>query len=161
MTENRRAPRILGKFPRWPPTAPTALAGHDAAAAIAHTECPPMPLVERDLLCAGEQQAERDRLRKAIGKLLIGGEREQQVAPIGGESRESGTSSAELLGNLVTKEPTEAGGHLGELLGPSRRDWMPPQAIVEYATQRFWRGAHARPSLDRGAVYRHELQTSV
>src|SRR5207244_7138765 len=84
-----------------------------------------------DVLRPSHEEAERDGLSVAVGKLLIRRIREEQLAPVSSKVGESRVACFELLGDLVPDEPTKARRGLGELFGRAGRNRSPAQEVVE------------------------------
>ena len=72
--------------------------------------------------------AEGNGLGAAVGELLVVRLGEEQLPPIRGER---GILLRQLFGDLLTQQPAEPGGDLGQFCGRLRRDRLPAEEIVK------------------------------
>ena len=82
-----------------------------------------------------DQQPEGQRLRIAIGKLLVAGLGEEQAAPVVGQRGQRLGLALQRLDHLVTQQAAKPGTDFGQRLGRTRRDGLPLQEIPEQRQQ--------------------------
>ena len=98
-------------------------------------------LRQRNVARARHQQAERDRLRIAVGKLRIVGLRKQQLAPVLGEAGQPRAAARHLLDDLVAQQPAQAGADL------ARAAWRLAAGLAPIAGSRLISGSNASGAL--------------